>query len=161
MEDDNKEPSINNENNSDLDKKAVEMKLFFYTSSAQRNCNSAIVKLELFGNISLIPDANDLEHCGKVVYGVELSFTECNPSNIKGVKSSFAKCNPSVIQRVESFFVECNTSVPAKHSLVDDSNDVKLLGDTMIKAKGYLFMLMTAISKYIKTFGFDENCLIV
>lgn len=65
------------------------------------------------------------------------------------------------MQRVESSFVEFNTSDPAKHPLVDNGNDVKLLGNTMIKAKGYLFMLMTAISKYIKTFGFDENCLIV
>lgn len=56
------------------------MKLSFCTKSAQCDCNSAAVKLELFGNISLIPDANDLEHRGKVVYGIELSFTEWNPS---------------------------------------------------------------------------------
>lgn len=65
------------------------------------------------------------------------------------------------MQRVESFFVECNASVPAKHPFVDDSNDVKLLAETIIRATGYLFILVTAISKYIKTFRFDKNYLMV
>lgn len=60
-----------NDNESDFNKEAIKMELFSHTSSAQLNYNLASVILELFGNTSLIPDANsDLKHYGKFVYRV-------------------------------------------------------------------------------------------
>lgn len=60
-----------NDNNSDLDKEAIKMELSSHISSAQLNYNLGAVILELFGNTSLVSDANsDLKHYGKVVHGV-------------------------------------------------------------------------------------------
>lgn len=97
MEDDNKKHGIYDDNNIDLDKKAIEMELSSRINSTQRDCNPAVVKLELFGNIPFILDVNDLEHHKETVYRVESSSAERNPSVIKRVESSSTEYNPPVV----------------------------------------------------------------
>lgn len=140
MENDNKEPSMYNDNNSDLDKETVEIKLSFRASNAQYNYNPSTVKLELFDIILLVFDSNDLKCYEKGVYKVELSIIKYNLYIIKGVKSSFPERNATIF--VKLFFV-------------DDGNNIKLCNDAIIRANGHLFNLVTAVSKYVKTFGFD------
>lgn len=57
--------------------------------------------------------------------------------------------------------MERNASVPTKLPVINDTNDIKLCSKAMIKANGYLFKSVFALSKYVETFNFDENCLIV
>lgn len=67
--------------------------------------NVIAVKLELFSNILLVLGASNFEYCGKVIHGVESSFTEYNLSIIEKVKSSSIECNPLTIKGVESSFM--------------------------------------------------------
>ena len=62
MNNKNKKPIMFNNINSDFDKEVVEIKLFFGICNARRDCNLATLKLELFGNILLVTNANDLKH---------------------------------------------------------------------------------------------------
>lgn len=78
MDNHNKEHSMYNNNDSDFDKKTFEIKLFSHTNSAQCDYNPAAVKLELFGNISLVSNTNNFEHCRKAIHRVKSSFVECN-----------------------------------------------------------------------------------
>lgn len=94
MDNDKKKSSIYNNNISDLDKKAVAMKLSSCTCSTQQDCNHVAVKLELFSNIPLISNTNDLTYYKKAIYGVESFFAEHNLSIIQRVNSSSAKRNP-------------------------------------------------------------------
>ena len=139
----------------------VEIELFFYTSSAQYNYDSAIVKLELYGNISLIPNANELKRCGKAIYGIESSFTKQNSSIIEGAKLFSAECNLPVIQGVDLSSIEHNVFVPTKLLIIDDTNNIELRVKTMIKANGHFFKSMFTVSKYIETFDFGKNCFMV
>lgn len=137
------------------------MELSFSASSNQYDCDPATVKLELFDNIALVPNTNDLKRRGKTVHGVKSSSAECNLSVIEKIKSSSVECNPPVIQRVESSSMEHNASVPAKFSIDDDCDDVELRGDTMIRDNEHLFKSVTAISKYVEMFDFGKNYLMV
>lgn len=148
-------------NNSDLNKKAVKIELFSCTSSAKCDQDFTVVKLELFGNISLILNANDFEHCRKTVYRVKSSYAKRNLSVIKIVKSSFAEHNPPIMQKVELSSAEHNAFISAKLFVIADGNDVELRIDLIIRANRYLFKSVTAVSKYVKTFGFGENYLII
>lgn len=130
-------------------------------SYTQYDCNFTIVKLELFGNILLFSNVNDLEHYGKIVYGVELPFTKCNPSIIKGVESSSVEYNLLIIQGVESSSAERNAFVPTKLLVVNDVNNIKLRNEAIIRANGHFFKSVTAISKYVKIINFDKDCLII
>ena len=123
--------------------------------------NLIAVKLELFGNIPLVLDFNDLKYCEKALYGVESFFMEYHPSLIKWVESSSAKCNPSIIQRVEPSSTERNASVPTKLPIIDDVNNIELHNEAMIKANRHLFKSVSAINEYIKTFDFGKDRLMV
>lgn len=74
----------------------VKIELFSYAGSAQCNCNLATVKLELFGNISLVFDINNFEYCGKAIHQVESSSAKHNLFIIEGVESSSAEYNPPI-----------------------------------------------------------------
>lgn len=93
-----------------------------------------------------IEQSSSAEYKLFVVEEVELSSTEHNSPNI---------------YRVELLFAKCNTSIFAQLPIVDNGNNVKLPNKTIIKANGYHFKLVTIISKYLKTFDFGENCLII
>lgn len=80
---------------------------------------------------------------------------------MQGVESSSIEYNPPVLQKVESSSMECNTFVSAKLFIVNKSNDVKLHGNTMIKANKYFFKPVIAISKHMKTFDFGKDYLMV
>ena len=111
------------------------------------------IKLELFSNILLILDANDLkQYCGKAIHRVESSSAKYNISVIKEVKSSFTEYNlpvikelelssteynSPVIQGVKSSLIEHNASALAKLSIVDDVNNVKLCDGAIIKTNKY------------------------
>lgn len=123
-----------NDNNSDFDKKTIKMELSFYIA----------IKLELFHNILLVPNANKLKRFRKAFHKVE---------------SSSIKCNLFVVQRIESSFTEHNASVLTKLFVID--NDIKLCSKIIIRSNRYLFNSMNAISKYVKMFGFSENHLMV
>lgn len=45
--------------------------------------------------------------------------------------------------------------------MVNDADDIELLGKAMIKANGYLFKLVSAVNKDVETFNFGEDCLMV
>lgn len=62
---------------------------------------------------------------------------------------------------MESSSAECNASVSTKLPIIDNGNDVKLRDDVIIRIKEHLFKSVTAISNYVKTFGFSENRFIV
>lgn len=146
MDNDNKKLGTYDDKNSDLDEEVVEIESSFRASSTQRDCNPTTVKLELFDNILIVFDANDLERCKKTVHKVESFSTKHNPSIIKGVKSTSADCNPPVIQGVNSSFAEHNTFVFAKFHIADNANDVKLCGEAMKRANSHFFKSVTAIS---------------
>lgn len=69
--------------------------------------------------------------------------------------------NPFIVQGVESSFAKCNASIYAKCAILDDGNNIELCGDAIIKANGHFFKLVIAVNKYVKTFGFSGNYLIV
>lgn len=152
---------MSNDNNSNLHKEAVEIELSSYASSAQRNCDPTTVKLELFGNIALVSDVNDLERCRKAIHGVGSSPTKHNTSVVQGIESSSAEYSPLVIQRVESSFAECNISISTKLPIIDDADDIKLCGEAMRKANGHFFKSINVVSKFMEIFDFCEACLIV
>lgn len=77
------------DNNSDFDKKAVEMEIFSDASSLPHECDVVVVKLELFGNILLVFDTNTFGRCRKAIYRV---------------KSSSAKRNLSIVEE-KSYFL--------------------------------------------------------
>lgn len=135
--------------------------MFSRASYTQRNGNFIVIKLELFGNILLFSNTNDLKHYGKIVYGVELPFAKCNPSIIEGVESSSVEYNLLVIQGVESSSAERNAFVPTKLLVVNDVNDIKLRNKAIIRANEHFFKSATAISKYVEIINFDKNCLII
>lgn len=110
---------MSDDNNSDFNKEVIEMELSSAANNAQRDCNLTVVKLELFGNIPLVSDTNDLEHHKKAVHNVESSSAKRNSSIVEGAESSSAECNPIVIQGVESSSAEYNASVPAKLLVVN------------------------------------------
>lgn len=91
VDDDSEKLGMFDDNNSDFDKETGGIELFSGTSSAQCDCNPAVVKLELVGNILLVLDANDFKHREKTVHGVESSFAEHNPSIVERVESSSAE----------------------------------------------------------------------
>lgn len=113
--------------------------MFFFVCNTQHDCNSAIVKLELFGNILLILNANDFECCKKAIYGIKSFSMICNLSIIERVELSSVKRNPPIIQGLESSSIEYNASVPAKLLIINNSNNVKLCIEAMIRAKEHLF----------------------
>lgn len=96
MDNDNKKLSIYNDNNSNLDKKVVKIEFFFHANT-QRDCNLAAVKPELFDNIPLVLDVNNLKYCGKAIHKVESSSTERKLSVVKRVDSSSAERNLPII----------------------------------------------------------------
>lgn len=119
------------------------------------------IKSELFGNIPLILDTNDLQCYKKTVHKVELFFVKHNPSVIERTESFSVECNPPVVQELESFSVKYNAFVSAKLPIVNDINKIELFSEAMIKTNKHLFKLVSAINKYVKMFDFGEDYLII